>query len=96
MSAIKKTLLAAAICQLFAACASTSPNVDQHFGEAVRAARAQQIINPAASLNPDPVAGIDAKASKESMDRYQDSFKAPPPSFEVINIGGGLSAGSGK
>lgn len=93
MSAIKNTLLAASLCQLLAACASTSPNIDQHFGEAVRAARAQQIVNPAASLNPDPVAGIDAKASKLSMDRYHDSFKAPPPSFEVINIGGGLGAG---
>lgn len=94
MNAMKNTLLAAAIGALLAACASSStPNVDKHFGEAVRAARAQQTINPDASQNPDPVSGIDARASKESLDRYHESFKSPPPTFNVINIGGGVSAG---
>lgn len=74
-------------------CASTTPNLDAHFGEAVMAARAQQIINPRASLNTDPVSGLDGQAGKEAMGRYHDSFKTPPPSFNVINIGGSIAGG---
>lgn len=84
-------LVAAALSGL-AGCASTTPHYDRHFGLAVRAAQAQQTINPEASNNPDPVAGIDGTAARESIGRYQDSYKAPPPTFNVINIGGGLSA----
>lgn len=96
MNLYRTSSCALAACALLSACASTTPNVDQRFGDAVRAARALQTINPDASLNPDPVGGIDAKASKESLDRYHDSFKSPPQSFNVINIGGGLSSGSGQ
>ncbi|HZX31871.1 MAG TPA: hypothetical protein VFF03_11010 [Rhodocyclaceae bacterium] len=75
-----------------AGCASTTtPVYDQSFGQAVRMARAQQTINPDASRNTDPVAGIDGAAAKESIGVYHDSYKAPPPTFNVINIGGGLS-----
>jgi len=35
--------------------------------------------------------GLDAQAAVKAQDRYQDSFKAPPKTFEVINIGGALS-----
>jgi hypothetical protein len=28
------------------------------------------------------------------MDRYVDSFKAPPPTMNVINIGGSLTGGA--
>lgn len=78
-----------------AGCASTAtPNLDARFGEAVLAARATQTINPDASLNQDQVAGLDGKAAKEAIGRYNDSFKTPPPTFNVINIGGSI-AGSG-
>lgn len=77
-----------------AGCASTTPNLDARFGQAVLAARAQQTINPAASLNPDPVSGLDGRAAREAMGRYHDSFKTPPPSFNVINIGGSIAGSS--
>jgi hypothetical protein len=73
------------------ACASPTPQVDARFGNAVNAAKAQQVIDPqAASKAPDPV-GVGAAAAVESMQRYQDSFKAPPPSFIIISppAGGG-------
>lgn len=73
---------------VLAGCSSTTPNYDKLFGEAVRTARAQQTVNPEASRNPDPVAGLDGPAAKEAMERYHDSFKSPPPTFNVINIGG--------
>lgn len=83
---------------LLAGCAtSATPRYDSAFGEAVRQARAQQVVNPDAGRNTDPVAGIDARAGRASVERYQESFRAPPQTFEVLNIGGSsLTGGSGQ
>jgi hypothetical protein len=70
------------------ACVSRTPLVDQRFGHAVSAAKARQTIDPqAASKMPEP-AGIDGAAANESMLRYRDSFKSPPPTFIIINGAG--------
>ena len=77
---------------LMSGCASvTTPNYDAKFGDAVRAARLAQTLNPTGVANSDPVLGLDGKAAVHALERYQDSFKAPPKTFEVINIGGALS-----
>lgn len=76
---------------LVVGCASVSPNYDAKFGNAVRAARQAQILNPGAPANADQALGLDGRAAVQALDRYQDSFKAPPKTFEVINIGGSLS-----
>lgn len=82
----------AALLALAGCAATTTPVLDQHFGAAVNAAKAQQTINPQASLNPDPAAGLDGRSAREAMGRYYDSFKTPPPSaINVINIGGSMS-----
>jgi outer membrane lipoprotein SlyB len=65
-------------------CAARTPAFDEAFGRAVETAKSQQTIHPAAARNPDPVAGIDGAAAKESFGRYQDSFKAPRPTFDVL------------
>jgi uncharacterized lipoprotein len=67
---------------------STTPNYDKRFGDAVREARRAMTINPDAGKNPDPAAGMDGQAAQQAMVRNQDSFKAPPPVVNVINIGG--------
>jgi uncharacterized protein YceK len=67
-------------------CTTTTPHLDSKFGHAVNAAKAKQILHPEASKNTDPVAGIDGSPAKESIDRYQDTFRAPPPTFNVIDI----------
>jgi hypothetical protein len=72
---------------MLAGCAAT-PNYDARYGDAVRQARKAMTINPKASANPDPAAGIDGQAAQEAITRYEDSFKAPPPVVNVINIGG--------
>lgn len=77
--------------QLTACVSTTTPELDAKFGDAVRAAREAQTVNPAASANKDPVQGIDGKAAVNALERYQDSFKAPPKTFEVLNIGGSQS-----
>lgn len=72
-------------------CMSTSPNWDARFGEAVRSATAQQVIDPQASHNTDPVAGIDGKAAQGAMGEYSKSFvqPQPQPNLFTIGVGGG-------
>jgi hypothetical protein len=84
-------LAAASFAALLTACASTTPVLDANFGNAVRQARAAQTLNPNASANRDPVLGIDGQAGAAAQERYQESFKAPPKTFEIINIGGTLT-----
>lgn len=68
-------------------CVSPTPMLDEHFGEAVRAARLAQTINPDAGRN-DPIIGMDGVAAQRSIERYETSFKNPPPVTNVVNIGG--------
>jgi len=90
------SLILVALTAGLAACASsspetTTPHLDQHFGQAVNQAKALQTINPNASLNTDPVAGLDGVAANAAIDNYTKSVTTPPPPATVINIGGGLS-----
>ncbi|MBZ2208287.1 type II and III secretion system protein family protein [Massilia soli] len=64
------------------------PAAEATLGESVRAARTSMTVNPEASASSDPATGIDGQAAKQAIDRYHDSFKAPPPVVNVINIGG--------
>ena len=93
MSSTNTCGLAAIAVVVLAACSNT-PNLDKHFGESVSVIKAQQIINPDASRNTDPVAGLDGKAAKGALDNYRDSFRKPPAeAANVLTIGGGLAGG---
>jgi hypothetical protein len=82
------------VLSVLAGCASNTPILDQHFGDAVNAAKAQQTLNPEASQNKDPVAGIDGVAAKATIDRYQKSFEQPPATTNIFNIGVGTGGSS--
>ena len=69
--------------------AEQSPNPDPSFGNAVRQARAQQTLNPQASRNNDPVAGIDGQSARSAIENYGKGFKEPSRSFNVLGIGNG-------
>ncbi len=86
-------LLAGAVVFLLSACAPTTPQWDASFGNSVRAAVAAQTLNPEASKNPDPVSGMDGRAARDAIGRYQKSFKEPPPQPSVFTIG--VSGGGG-
>jgi uncharacterized lipoprotein YajG len=91
---MNKTLTLAALAALLAGCAaSPTPNYDARFGDAVRQARQQMTLNPNAGASPAPIVGMDGRAARETVIRYQDSFKSPPPVVNVINIGGSTSGG---
>lgn len=89
-----KTLALCAALALLGGCASSTPNYDMRFGDAVRQARQAMTLNPSAAST-DPVAGMDGRAARDAAGRYQESFKSPPPVVNVINIGGN-PAGSGS
>jgi hypothetical protein len=76
---------------LLAGCGTTqspTPNYDSRFGDAVRQSRQAMTLNPNAGASGAPVVGMDGKTAVEAVGRYHDSFKAPPPVVNVINIGG--------
>ena len=79
-------------------CANKPTYLDQHFGEAVNSAKAQQIINPDAPQTLYPVGGIDGQAANASIDRYHRSFTQPPANANVFSIGisGGSASGGAK
>jgi hypothetical protein len=75
-------------------CMSSTPVWDRTFGDAVRTVTAMQVLNPTASANTDPVAGIDGTAATASQQNYGKSFMAPPPPTSVFTIGVSGSGGS--
>lgn len=75
-------------------CVNPAPVVDDNFGNAVNAAKAAQIVNPDASLNADPVAGVDGLAADAAMNRYHRSFVQPAPTPNVFTIGVGTGGGT--
>ncbi len=89
-----RILLGLALMLGLGGCVSPTPYLDEHFGEAVRAARLAQTMHPDAGRDADPVTGMDGVAAKESMTRYDASFKNPPPVTNVVNIGGVIGGGS--
>jgi hypothetical protein len=81
---------------LAAGCAQTvTPHYDMRFGEALREGQMAMTIDPDAGLRGDDARGIDGRAAQESVKRYQDSFRRPPPVTNVINIGGNLGNSNG-
>jgi hypothetical protein len=93
---ISSTALAAIAAVAVSACIPAAPRLDAEFGAAVNTARIQQIANPAASQNTEPVRGIDAQAGDAAIDNYRESFVNPRPALSggVVNVGSGR-AGSG-
>lgn len=86
--------IALLLAALLAGCSynAFTPQYDAHFGEAVRAAAQAQTLNPAAGTQEASV-GLDGQAAQSAITRYEDSFKAPPPVVNVINIGGQIGSG---
>ena len=80
---------------LLTACVSTTPNLDAKFGEATRETFRQQIINPQAGNNNDPVTGVDGRAARDAMDNYHKSFASPEKSKD-LSIGEGAASGGGQ
>lgn len=93
LSQLLAALLGAAA---LAACAPVTPQLNSKFGDAVNQAKAQQTINPDASMDTDPVAGIDGPSANAAIKNYQKSFEKPATVAPVFTLGIGTSGGGGK
>ena len=85
---LKTLLISAVVASVVGGCAAPAPYLDEHFGLAVNSAKAQQTLNPDASRNTDPAA-VPSMPADHAVDEYHNSFKAPAPTFPVINVGVG-------
>jgi hypothetical protein len=95
MNMIQTTLriaLCVAACAALGGCLTSTPTWDRNFGYAVTQIRDMQILNPDASDNTDPVAGIDGRTAEAMQTTYSKSFTAPTPPTNVFTIG--VGAGS--
>ncbi|WP_332853404.1 hypothetical protein [Duganella sp. S19_KUP01_CR8] len=65
----------------------TTPQWDRHFGDVARVTLAQQVIDPDAGRNRDPVAGMDGRAAHSAFVRYQKASSDPAPQPSAFTIG---------
>lgn len=88
---IDKTLILGVLAAtLLAACTPLTPNLDSSFGIAVNHAKAQQTLNPDASLDTAPVSSSGDEGALAVDGYYQSLIPTPePPPTVNINIGGG-------
>lgn len=88
-----RRLAALALAPLLAACAhSSTPRLDQRFGDAVRLSMAQQVRHPDAGATRRPVDGLDGPSAHAVMQRYRASFAEPngqAPQPVQFMLGGG-------
>jgi len=65
----------------------TTPQWDARFGDATRAAFAQQVIHPGAGRDSRPANGLDGHSAAAAQLRYQKSFAEKPPAQSTFTIG---------
>ena len=87
---------ALSLVSVLTACAETAPRYEAEFGNATRATLKEQIINPNAGNNPDPVAGLDGRVARDAINNYQKSFAEPKPTENGFNIGVGNKSSGGQ
>jgi hypothetical protein len=91
-----KLVLSMLIAAGLVGCVNPAPVLDDNFGNAVNAAKAQQTMNPDAALSAAPPDGIGGQPANAAIDRYHRSFERPPttPNVFTIGVGSGGAAGS--
>ena len=60
-------------------------DLDKNWGRSYEAAKYNQILNPDAVKNRDPVDGLDGRATDNNVEKYRNSFKEIR-SQETVNI----------
>ena len=62
--------------------------LDKNWGKSFEAAKFNQILNPQASRNLNPVIGLDGQAAEKILQRYQGGFEAGPSTKDYnLNLG---------
>lgn len=90
----RNILILSGFTMLLIGCGTTTPvALDAQLGASVELARAQQTLNPQASLDARPVEMIDGKSAEALIDRYHKGFEKPPV-INIFNLGAGQATGS--
>jgi len=63
----------------------TESTLERNWGKSYETAKYNQILNPAADKNLDPVLGLDGQASDYNVGKYKEGFKEKETK-EVVNI----------
>jgi hypothetical protein len=81
----------------FTGCAGSIPEkvtltppsrLEMDYGTSFKLMKVNQIANPEAEKNLDPVAGMDGQAAKAALDKYRKDFEKPPaPPAYTLSIG---------
>ena len=88
----KRHLLICAVIALVSftwACGGTpfhkDSTLNKNWGRSFESAKYNQILNPEAGKNLEPVTGLDGVSSENNSNKYKESFKKAEPK-EVVNI----------
>ena len=83
---MKKLLVVPVVLLLLAGCSST-PYLDEEFGEASRQTFAMQIANPDGLYGDKIPEGTAGLVAEEIMEVYTDDFGKPPADVNVFQLG---------
>jgi len=73
---------------LLTGCAIGPTRLEADYGTSYNLAKSQQILNPAAEQNLEPVYGFDGRAAEATIQRYRGTFEKPPPApTHAISVG---------
>jgi hypothetical protein len=73
---------------LVAGCAIGPTRLEADYGNSYTAARDNQILDPQAAQNLEPVYGFDGQAAANTIERYQAAFTKPPaPPTYLLSVG---------
>ena len=64
--------------------------LEKDFGNSFKLAKFNQILDPEAEKNLEPVTGFDEKAAQATIEKYRKGFEEKPPA-PVYNIGIGAT-----
>jgi hypothetical protein len=71
---------------LFAGC--THSTLEKNWGNSYEAAKVNQIANPEASENLDPVVGLDGQLAEQNMESYRQGSKGEKSTTYNLRLGG--------
>ncbi len=63
--------------------------LEMDYGASFKLARSNQILNPGAGKNLEPVSGLDGRVAQATIEKYQKSFEKPEKeAVYMFSIGG--------
>jgi hypothetical protein len=80
-----------AVLSITTSCAQMQQSrLEQDYGTSARHAKSNQILNPDADKNLEPVYGLSGNAAQENMKKYEKNFERPAKEpVYTFSVGGG-------